>query len=153
MFACPSLHCSLHWFEKLLVAMSSHQCRDTLCLEGLALSNSECPATDGTSTSTRCRERLQVRVVKKYCTAQVKVTKKFQRIQKSIKKRSPSQVLASPVNLIGKPTTTAHKLLAPERNITCYQTFQQTASITLPTTLVSQRAIVLSWACEGCTEA
>lgn len=137
MFACLGLHCSQHWFEKLLVAMSSRQCRDTLCLEGLALSTSECPATDGTSTSMRCKERLQVRVMKKYRTVQVKMTKKFQRIQESIKKRSPSQVLASPVNLIGKTTSTAHKLLAPERNITCYQTFQQTASLTLPTTLVS----------------
>lgn len=137
MFACLGLHCSQHWFEKLLVAMSSHQCRDTLCLEGLALSNSECSATDRIPTSTRCQERLQMKMMKKYRTVHVKVTKKFQRIQKSIKKRSLSRVLASPFRLTGKPTSTAHKLLAPERNITGYQIFQQTASLTLPTTLVS----------------
>ena len=153
MYACLGLHCSQHWFEKLLVAMSSHQCRDMLCLEGLALSNSECSATDGTSTSTKWWKRLQVRMKKKYRTVQVKMTKKFQRIQKSTKKTSPSQELASPVRLSGKPTTTAHKLLAPERNITGYQTFQQTASLTLPTTPVSQRAIIPSWTREGCTEA
>lgn len=147
MFVCLGLHCSQHCFEKFLVAM-----RDTLCLKVLALSNCECSVTDWTSTSMRCRERLQVRMMNKYRTVQVKMTKKFQIIQKSIKKRSP-QVLASSIRLTVKPTSTAHNLLAPERNMTGYQTFQQTASLTMPTTLVSQRAIVPSWACEGCTEA